>query len=104
LPDPALVTKNVISFEVEVSGEGVEPSGFGDESVPGFTVGTQTLPEDTHAVLVLDQAGLAWGQGASAADSLTLVPLPAYSPDLNPVERVWLYLRERARSLVRSHR
>ena len=28
-------------------------------------------------------------------DTLTLVPLPAYSPDLNPVERVWLYLRER---------
>ena len=26
---------------------------------------------------------------------VTLVPLPAYSPELNPVERVWLYLRER---------
>ena len=25
----------------------------------------------------------------------TLVPLPAYSPELNPVERVWLYLKER---------
>ncbi len=27
--------------------------------------------------------------------SITLVPLPPYSPDLNRVERVWLYLRER---------
>ena len=27
------------------------------------------------------------------------VPLPAYSPELNPVERVWLYLRERFLSL-----
>jgi transposase len=26
---------------------------------------------------------------------LTLVPLPASSPELNPVERVWLYLKER---------
>ena len=26
---------------------------------------------------------------------VTLVPLPAYSPELNPVERIWLYLRER---------
>jgi transposase len=26
---------------------------------------------------------------------LTLVPLPPYAPDLNPVERIWLYLRER---------
>ena len=95
LPDPALVTKNVISFEVEVSGEGVEPSGFGDESVPGFTAGTQTLPEDTHAVLVLDQAGWHGAKALQLPDSLTQVPLPAFSPDLNPVERVWLYLRER---------
>ena len=28
-------------------------------------------------------------------DCLTLVPLPSYSPELNPVERVWLSLRER---------
>ena len=27
--------------------------------------------------------------------NVTLVPLPPYSPELNPVERVWLYLRER---------
>jgi DDE superfamily endonuclease len=27
--------------------------------------------------------------------NVTLLPLPAYSPELNPVERVWLYLRER---------
>jgi hypothetical protein len=27
--------------------------------------------------------------------NVTLLPLPAYSPELNPVERVWPYLRER---------
>ena len=27
--------------------------------------------------------------------NLTLVHLPPYSPELNPVENVWLYLRER---------
>ena len=27
--------------------------------------------------------------------NVTLVRLPPYSPELNPVERVWLYLRER---------
>jgi hypothetical protein len=27
--------------------------------------------------------------------NVTLVPLPPYSPELDPVERVWLYLRER---------
>ena len=27
--------------------------------------------------------------------NLTLVPLPPYSPELNPVERIWLCLKER---------
>ncbi len=31
-------------------------------------------------------------------ESVTLVPLPADSPELNPVERVWLSLRERSLS------
>ena len=55
----------------------------------------QTLPENTHAVMVLDQAGWHGAKGLQVPESITLVPLPPYSPDLNPVERVWLYLRER---------
>lgn len=53
------------------------------------------LPLDTHAVLVLDQAGWHGARALVVPDSLTLVPLPPYSPELNPVERVWLHLRER---------
>jgi transposase len=55
----------------------------------------KTLPEDTHAVMVLDQAGWHDTRALQVPESLTLVALPAYSPELNPVERVWLYLRER---------
>ncbi len=55
----------------------------------------QTLPENTHAVLVLDQAGWHGAKGLQVPETVTLVPLPPYSPELNPVERVWLYLRER---------
>ena len=55
----------------------------------------QTLPEDTHAVMVLDQAGWHAAKALRVPENVTLVPLPPYSPDLNPVERVWLYLRER---------
>ena len=45
--------------------------------------------------MVLDQAG--WhGSGALRVPAnITLAPLPPYSPDLNPVERVWLNLKER---------
>jgi DDE superfamily endonuclease len=54
-----------------------------------------TIVADEHVAMVLDQAG--WhGSGALIVPaSVPLVPLPPYSPELNPVERVWLYLDER---------
>ncbi len=54
-----------------------------------------TLEPDTHAVVVLDGAGWHIAKDLRVPDTVTLVRLPAYSPDLNPVERIWLYLRER---------
>lgn len=57
------------------------------------------LPDDVHAVLVLDGAGWHDERALTVPDNVTLVPLPAYSPELNPVERIWLYLRERYLSL-----
>ena len=53
------------------------------------------IAPDAHAVLVLDQAGWHGARALVIPDNLTLVPLPPYSPELNPVERLWLYLRER---------
>ena len=53
------------------------------------------MPAGTHAVLVLDRAGWHVSGDLVVPANLTLVHLPPYSPELNPVERVWLYLRER---------
>jgi transposase len=46
-------------------------------------------------VLVLDRAGWHVIGDLIVPANLTLVHLPPPSPELNPVERVWLYLRER---------
>lgn len=54
-----------------------------------------TLAENEHAALVLDQAGWHTSTRLRVPPNISLVPLPPYSPQLNPVERVWLYLRER---------
>ena len=54
-----------------------------------------TVPDDTQAVMVLDGAGWHDPRSVTVPANVTLVALPAYSPELNPVERVWLYLRER---------
>ena len=54
-----------------------------------------TLAEDEHAVLVLDRAGWHTAKRLVIPSNVTLVWLPPYSPEINPVERVWLFLRER---------
>jgi transposase len=54
-----------------------------------------TRAVDEHAVMVLDGAGWHTANALRVPDNVTLVLLPAYSPELMPVERVWLYLRER---------
>lgn len=58
-----------------------------------------TLEKGVHVALVLD--GAAWHAGKSlrVPANITLVTLPPYWPELNPVERVWLYFKERFLSL-----
>ena len=56
-------------------------------------IATQVSP-GAHAVMLVDGAG--WhrtGGRLEIPDNLTLLPLPAYSPELNPVENIWEYLR-----------
>jgi len=48
-----------------------------------------------HAVITLDGAG--WhrpGGGLVVPDNISLLPLPPYAPELNPVENIWQYLRQ----------
>ena len=52
-----------------------------------------------HAILILDGAG--WhktGGTLVVPDNITLLPLPPYAPELNPVENIWQYLRQNALS------
>jgi transposase len=55
----------------------------------------EQLEPAVHAVLILDQAGWHGSRRLTVPENITLLPLPACSPELNPVERVRLYLRER---------
>lgn len=58
-----------------------------------------TLAPDEHVVMVLDGVGWHGSNALKVPDNITLVPLPPYSPECNPVERIWLYLREKFLSL-----
>ncbi len=53
------------------------------------------------APLGMDRPLGRWHSAASLAvpANITLLPLPPYSPELNPVENVWQYLRQNQLSL-----
>ena len=48
---------------------------------------------DIHVVMVWDQAGFHTSKKLKVPENVTIVPLPPYSPELNPVENLWHYLR-----------
>jgi len=47
-----------------------------------------------HAVLILDQAGWHMAKTLKVPQNITLVPLPPKSPELNPVENLWQFMRD----------
>ena len=47
-----------------------------------------------HAALLLDQAGWHPSAKLTVPDNIAIVPLPPKSPELNPQENVWQYMRD----------
>lgn len=54
---------------------------------------SRELQEDVHGVMVLDRAGWHTAGALEVPPNVTLVHLPPKSPELNPVENLWHYLR-----------
>jgi len=48
-----------------------------------------------HALVVMDRAGWHCANDLVTPDNLAPIFLPPYSPELNGIERLWLYLKER---------
>ena len=51
------------------------------------------LPAGVHAVLIWDGAGYPTRKDLKVPSNISLILLPPYSPELNPVENLWHYLR-----------
>ena len=54
---------------------------------------SRQLAPDVQAVLIWDQAGFHTSGSLEVPGNVSLVRLPAYSPELNPIENLWHYLR-----------
>ena len=55
---------------------------------------SQAVAPGAHAVVLLDQAGWHQSRRLVIPGDITLLPLPAKAPELNPVENVWQFLRD----------
>lgn len=56
-------------------------------------ISTRTQP-GRHAVVIMDGAGWHTDDIAKDIHNVSIIKLPPYSPELNPVEQVWSWLRQ----------
>lgn len=56
---------------------------------------SDATPAGRYAVVIVDRAS--WHMGDIDFDfkNLSIIPLPPYSPELNPIEQVWQWMRDR---------
>jgi putative transposase len=52
------------------------------------------VDDGAHAVIMVDQAGWHMSPKLPIPENITLLPLPPRSPELNPVENIWQFLRD----------
>lgn len=55
---------------------------------------SQAVAPGAHAVLIMDQAGWHTAQALEVPDNITIITLPPRSPELNPVENIWQFMRQ----------
>ena len=54
---------------------------------------SKAVATDAHGLLIADGAGWHDSKDLKVPDNITILKLPPYSPELNPMENVWQYLR-----------
>ena len=52
------------------------------------------VAQGAHAMILTDQAGWHTTSQLQVPDNLSLIPIPAKCPELNPVENIWQYMRQ----------
>ena len=53
----------------------------------------KAVTSGSHALLIVDGAGWHGAKALRIPRNITLLKLPPYAPELNPMENVWAYLR-----------
>lgn len=54
---------------------------------------SKNVAKKHHAILIMDRAGWHTTEALIIPKNITILPLPSYSPELNPMEQVWQKLK-----------
>jgi transposase len=52
------------------------------------------ISSDVHAIIIWDRAGFHTSNNVRIPANVSIINLPPYSPQLNPIEKLWQYLRK----------
>lgn len=55
---------------------------------------SRRVDENAHTILIMDQAGWHMSNHLVVPGNITILPLPPKSPELNPIENLWHFMRE----------
>jgi transposase len=78
----------------EGKGAGVLPSCNSEATALHLAEISLAVAPGAHALVLLDQAGWHVSKKLPIPGNITLVPLPPTSPELNPVENIWQFMRD----------
>ena len=56
---------------------------------------SKNIRKDYHGIILMDRASWHTTEALNVPENMTLLPLPPYSPELNPVEQIWQRLRKK---------
>ena len=54
---------------------------------------SKQVSKGMHIALIVDNASWHTSKGLKIPQNITLIPLPAYSPELNPMQQVWQWMK-----------
>jgi transposase len=55
---------------------------------------SEKVKENNHCILIMDRASWHTTETLNVPSNISILPLPSYSPELNPMEQVWQQLRK----------
>lgn len=72
-----------------------EIDGVSKEILQAYLKAFSSYNPSEYKIMLMDNAGFHSLKGIEVPENISIVHIPAYSPELNPAEQVWQYIKKR---------